>query len=78
MHADEDNKCSVMLGLVSSAPVLAASALMMGFVSGGFLLNGNTTVKRVGVGLAVPVILDATVVRYLPVHVLMILLGRKN
>jgi uncharacterized membrane protein YdfJ with MMPL/SSD domain len=51
---------------------------MMGFVSGGFLLNGNTTVKRVGVGLAVPVILDATVVRYLPVHVLMILLGRKN
>jgi putative drug exporter of the RND superfamily len=63
--------------LVSSARV-AAAALIMVFVFGSFLLNGNPTVTQFGVGLAVAVILDAAVVRCLLVPALMILLGGKD
>ena len=50
----------------------------MVFVFGSFLLNGDPTVKQFGIGLAVAVILDATVVRCLLVPALMVLAGRAN
>jgi RND superfamily putative drug exporter len=50
----------------------------MVFVFGSFVLNGNPTIKQFGVGLAVAVILDATVVRCLLVPSLMILMGKIN
>ena len=50
----------------------------MVFVFGSFLLNGDPTVKQFGVGLAVAVLLDATVVRCLLVPALMILMGKVN
>ena len=75
VHAGEDGRRCVVSGLVSTARV---AALIMVFVFGSFLLDGNSTVKQFGVGLAVAVILDATVVRCLLVPVLMILLGRKG
>ncbi len=77
VHAGEDNKRSVISGLVTSARV-TASALIMVFVFGSFLLNGNPPVKQFGVGLTVAVILDATVVRCRLVPAPMLLLGRKN
>ena len=66
-HVDEgeDSKRSVVSGLVNSAVVITAAATIMVFVFGGFVLNGDPTVKQFGVGLAVAVILDATVVRCL-------------
>ncbi len=78
VHAGEDNRSSVTLGLVTSARVITAAAAIMVFVFGSFLLNGNPTVKEFGVGLAVAVILDATVVRCLLVPALMILMGKVN
>jgi MMPL family len=48
------------------------------FVFGSFVLNGDPTIKQFGVGLAVAVILDATVVRCLLVPALMILMGNIN
>jgi RND superfamily putative drug exporter len=78
VHAGEDNKSSVVSGLVTSARVITAAALIMVFVFGSFLLNGDPTVKQFGVGLAVAVILDATVVRCLLVPALMILMGEHN
>ncbi len=74
----QDNRTSVVSGLVTSARVITAAALIMVFVFGSFLLNGNPTVKQFGVGLAVAVLLDATVVRCLLVPALMILVGRWN
>jgi RND superfamily putative drug exporter len=74
----EDNRTSVVSGLVTSARVITAAALIMVFVFGSFLLNGDPTVKQFGVGLAVAVILDATVVRCLLVPALMILMGEHN
>jgi len=48
------------------------------FVFGSFVLNGDPTVKQFGVGLAVAVILDATVVRCLLVPARMASLGKAN
>ena len=78
VHAGEDNKSSVVLGLVTSARVITAAALIMVFVFGSFVLNGDPTIKQFGIGLAVAVILDATVVRCLLVPALMVLMGKLN
>jgi putative drug exporter of the RND superfamily len=48
------------------------------FVFGSFVLNGDPTIKQFGVGLAVAVILDATVVRCLLVPAVMLLMGKLN
>ena len=50
----------------------------MVFVFGSFVLNGDPTVKQFGIGLAVAVILDATVVRCLLVPALMVMIGKVN
>ena len=78
VHAGDDNKTSVVRGLVTSARVITAAALIMVFVFGSFVLNGDPTVKQFGIGLAVAVILDATVVRCLLVPAVMILMGKIN
>jgi RND superfamily putative drug exporter len=78
VHEGEDNRTSVTSGLVTSARVITAAAMIMVFVFGSFVLNGNPTVKQFGIGLAVAVILDATVVRCLLVPALMILMGKVN
>jgi RND superfamily putative drug exporter len=78
VHKGEDNSTSVVSGLVTSARVITSAALIMVFVFGSFLLNGDPTVKQFGVGLAVAVLLDATVVRCLLVPALMILVGKAN
>jgi putative drug exporter of the RND superfamily len=78
VHAGEDNKSSVVSGLVTSARVITAAALIMVFVFGSFVLNGDPTIKQFGIGLAVAVVLDATVVRCLLVPALMLLMGKVN
>ncbi|MFZ0090181.1 MAG: MMPL family transporter [Solirubrobacteraceae bacterium] len=78
VHAGQDNKTSVVSGLVTSARVITAAATIMVFVFGSFVLNGNPTVQQFGVGLAVAVIIDATVVRCLLVPALMVLMGKIN
>jgi putative drug exporter of the RND superfamily len=77
-QAGEDNKSSVVSDLVTSARVITAAALIMVFVFGSFVLNGDPTITQFGIGLAVTVILDATVVRCLLVPVLMLLIGERN
>src|SRR5205823_3273577 len=46
VHAGEDNKTSVVSGLVTSARVITAAAAIMVFVFGSFILNGNPTVQQ--------------------------------
>ncbi len=58
--------------------MITSAAFIMVFVFGSFVLNGDPTVKQFGVGLAVAVILDATVVRCLLVPALMLMMGRIN
>jgi|HubBroStandDraft_3_1064219.scaffolds.fasta_scaffold23558_2 RND superfamily putative drug exporter len=78
VHAGEDNRGSVVSGLLTSARVITAAALIMVFVFGSFVLNGDPTIKQFGVGLAVAVALDSTVVRCLLVPSLMVLMGKVN
>ena len=58
--------------------MITSAALIMVFVFGSFVLNGDPTIKQFGVGLAVAVILDATVVRCLLVPATMVMMGRAN
>ena len=78
VHAGEDNRSSVVSGLVTSARVITAAAAIMVFVFGSFVLNGDPTVKQFGIGLAVAVILDATIVRCLLVPAVMVIVGKPN
>jgi RND superfamily putative drug exporter len=73
-----DNANAVADGLAVTARVITAAALIMVVVFGSFLLETDRVVKLMGTGLAVAVLLDATVVRMLLVPATMELLGDRN
>ncbi len=73
-----DAKASVADGLAATARVITAAAAIMVFVFGSFLGESMRTVKLFGFGLALAVLLDATVVRMLLVPATMELLGDRN
>jgi RND superfamily putative drug exporter len=73
-----DAKSSVADGLAATAQVITAAAAIMIVVFGAFLLEDTRVIKLFGVGLAVAVLLDATLVRLLLVPATMELLGDKN
>ena len=50
-------------GLAGTARVITSAAMIMVAVFASFVLNGDPTVKQFGVGLAVAVAIDATLVR---------------
>ena len=74
----KDNSKAVLNGLASTARVITAAALIMACVFGSFALSDQRPIKLMGLGLAVAVLLDATVVRMLLVPATMELLGNKN
>jgi RND superfamily putative drug exporter len=69
---------SVANGLAATARVITAAAAIMVVVFGSFLLESNRTIKLFGSGLAIAVLIDATVVRMLLVPATMELLGARN
>jgi RND superfamily putative drug exporter len=69
---------SVADGLAATARVITAAAAIMVVVFGSFVLEDNRIIKLMGVGLAMAVLLDATLVRMLLVPATMELLGDKN
>ena len=73
-----DNSGSVMYGLRSTASIITGAALIMVAVFGGFALGPLSMFQQMGFGLAVAVILDATIVRMVLVPASMELLGDKN
>lgn len=74
----KDNASSVTHGLASTARVITAAALIMICVFLSFVLAPDRIFKLMGLGLAVAVFLDATIVRMLLVPATMELLGDKN
>jgi RND superfamily putative drug exporter len=70
-----DAKGSVLSGLTSSARVITAAALIMISVFASFALNVEPTVKMMGIGFSVAVLLDATVVRMVIVPATMAFFG---
>lgn len=76
--ATGDNAASVARGLASTARVITAAAAIMVVVFLSFVLGANVSVKQVGLGLAVAVAIDATLVRLVLVPAVMELLGNAN
>jgi len=73
-----DNASAVADGLAVTARVITAAAAIMVVVFGSFVLEDDRLIKLFGTGLAVAVLLDATVVRMLLVPATMELLGDRN
>lgn len=73
-----NNREAVVEGLASTARVITAAAAIMVMVFGGFLTNGDRSIKMIGFGLAAAVFIDATLVRMLLVPATMELLGARN
>lgn len=69
---------SVADGLAVTARVITAAAAIMTVVFGSFLLEDDRIVKLFGTGLALAVLLDASLVRMLLVPATMELLGERN
>ena len=79
-HYDEthDNTDSVAFGIRNTGRIITGAALIMVAVFGGFALGRMADLQQVGLGLAVAVLLDATIVRAVLVPASMRLLGDKN
>ena len=73
-----DNATAVAEGLASTARVITAAALIMVFVFGSFVVSDVRALKLIGLGLAVAVAIDATIVRVVLVPATMELLGDAN
>jgi RND superfamily putative drug exporter len=73
-----DNGTAVADGLASTARVITAAALIMVCVFAAFVLGDDRQLKLFGLGLAVAVAIDATIVRMLLVPATMELLGDRN
>ncbi|MEU0386662.1 MMPL family transporter [Streptomyces chartreusis] len=71
-----DAKASVAHALEITARVITCAALIMVSVFAAFIVSDSIVVKMLGLGLAVSVLVDATVVRLLMVPAVMTLLGR--
>ena len=77
-YESKDNLRSVVDGLGATARVITSAALIMISVFLSFVGDPDPTVKMFGVGLAVAVFIDATVVRLVLVPATMELLGAAN
>ena len=73
-----DPRDSVADGLAATARVITAAAAIMVVVFGAFLLEDDRIIRLFGTGLALAVMLDATLVRMLLVPATMELLGNRN
>ena len=73
-----DNTAAVSFGLSHTGGIITGAALIMVAVFGGVALGNLAMMQQMGFGLAVAVLLDATVVRCLLVPGVMKLLGDAN
>jgi uncharacterized membrane protein YdfJ with MMPL/SSD domain len=72
------NSAAVARGLSVTARVISAAAAIMIVVFLGFVATPDVAVKQIGLGLAVAVLIDATLVRLVLVPAVMELLGNAN
>ena len=73
-----DNERAVAEGLATSARTISSAALIMSSVFAVFVLTGVPSIKELGMGCAVAIALDATLVRLILVPAAMKLLGDWN
>jgi len=69
---------SVALGLQRTGRIVTAAALLFAIALGAFATSQIIFIKELGIGTALAVLIDATIVRAMLVPSLMALLGRRN
>ena len=69
---------AVAFGVERTGRIVTAAALLFCVAVGAFATSGVVFIKQVGLGTALAVAIDATIVRALLVPALMALLGRWN
>jgi uncharacterized membrane protein YdfJ with MMPL/SSD domain len=72
------NDDAVAHGIRSTAGVVTSAALVMVAVFGSFALASDQLAKQIGVGLAVAILIDATIIRAVLLPATMKLLGARN
>ncbi|MBM7584075.1 RND superfamily putative drug exporter [Bacillus pakistanensis] len=73
-----NNTEATIEGLASTSKIITSAALIMIVITGAFAFTGVMPVKQIGVGIAVAIFIDATIIRMLLVPSLMKLLGDWN
>ena len=73
-----ENREAVAVGLERTGRIVSAAALLFCVAIGAFATSKIIFIKEVGVGTALAVIIDATIIRALLVPSLMALLGDRN
>ncbi len=76
--AGASNEESVAIGIQRTGRIVTAAALLLCIAIGAFATSQIVFVKQVGIGTALAVAIDATIVRCLLVPSLMALLGERN
>ena len=73
-----DNRAAVSSGLQRTGWLITSAAMLLAVVVGAFASSKIIFIQEIGVGLAIAVIIDATLVRMLLVPATMRLPGRWN
>lgn len=74
----KDNHRATLVGLISTSKIITSAAAIMIVVTGAFAFTGVTPVKQMGVGIALAIFIDATIIRMVLVPSLMKLFGDWN
>jgi RND superfamily putative drug exporter len=74
----EDNETAVVHGLERTGRIITAAAIIMCAAFSGFLAGNIVGLQEFGLGLAVAIFVDATIVRCILVPSMMAILGRWN
>jgi RND superfamily putative drug exporter len=73
-----DNNQATLEGLALTSKIITSAAAIMIVITGAFAFTGVMPVKQLGVGIALAIFIDATIVRMILVPSMMKLLGRWN
>ena len=73
-----DNELAVATGVEHTARPISAAAAIMVVVFGSFLTANVLELKQFGLGLALAIAIDATLIRFILVPALMRLFGARN
>ena len=75
---NRNNDEATVVGLASTSKIITSAALIMIVLTGAFAFTGVVPVKQIGIGIALAILIDATIIRLLLVPALMKLLGDWN
>ena len=77
-HEGADTNTAVAVGIQRTGRIITTAAALIVVVFAGFAAGDLIIIKQLGVGLAIAVVLDATIVRLALTPALMTILGERN